>query len=466
MAVNKDTNPELILLFSDNDVASELAFSEFEAVLDNYVQLPGFASTRVSGAYIKCAEEKSKPQMRIILFKLRFDAQGLVDAKWNLSLRALDRKADTQDWFVDIVAHPGVRVLTQKQCPEQNNAKLLWKIELDQVSEIAADIKQRVSERHKWELEAPQVNVTPVIPVLDPVSHAAPQTLDPYDGLSSSSLESQLAVIENENRRKITALMREHKIQMEEQDERHRVVLNTTQEHYEKRLVQYERRQQELEYMQGYNEQKLTALTEQLAETQRALIQAGSRERELFTQNDQLRANLDASEEHKAQALDQLSEQLLSAAEVRYEQDTGSLRQEISDRDHSITKLEGMNEKMREELCELRRDTLRLTGQGGDKFLERLDQSGISFIAFHPGAGHLSIPLNAMSDYLEDPVQYAANHCNMDIDAYRNWLQHYEKPACVACGVPIVRIDIPQAFKPGVHDCCDKHQGSAVALMR
>ena len=121
--------------------------------------------------------------------------------------------------------------------------------------------------------------------------------------------------------------------------------------------------------------------------------------------------------------------------------------------------------QLREELCQLRKDKIRLVNEGGDKFLERLESLGISFIAFHPGAGHISIQLADMGEYMENPIAFAANKCLVSEDHYRRWLSHYQKPECQApltnekvCGCRIRRMDVPSQFVVGESDRCDKHK--------
>jgi hypothetical protein len=53
----------------------------------------------------------------------------------------------------------------------------------------------------------------------------------------------------------------------------------------------------------------------------------------------------------------------------------------------------------------------------------------------------------------------------MNEPAYREWLEHYENPVCThedeggkRCGEPILRISQPAEFRPGIDDCCEKHQ--------
>jgi hypothetical protein len=54
---------------------------------------------------------------------------------------------------------------------------------------------------------------------------------------------------------------------------------------------------------------------------------------------------------------------------------------------------------LRSELTELRRDKLRLMGEGADKFFAQLKEKGVKLVAFQPGAGHLTIPMEDLNRY-------------------------------------------------------------------
>ena len=59
------------------------------------------------------------------------------------------------------------------------------------------------------------------------------------------------------------------------------------------------------------------------------------------------------------------------------------------------------------------------------------------------------------------PPTRAARKCLVTEDHYRAWLAHYENPVCQvpvgadqqACGKRVIRVEVPNQFKPGVSDC-------------
>ena len=196
----------------------------------------------------------------------------------------------------------------------------------------------------------------------------------------------------------------------------------------------------------------------------------------LREQNEAQRKQLDAlkkastieskqAEENKNEKLDELKAQYQNMLEERVNEETAKLKEDIELRNMELMYRHEVAKQLREELCDLRKDKLRLVNDGGDKFLERLERLGVSFIAFHPGAGHISIPLVSMPEYMDDPIGYAADKCLVSIDHYKIWLGHYERPTCKqsltkdkSCDCKVARIDVPSQFVIGDSDRCDKHK--------
>jgi hypothetical protein len=120
---------------------------------------------------------------------------------------------------------------------------------------------------------------------------------------------------------------------------------------------------------------------------------------------------------------------------------------------------------LRTELTELRRDKMRLMGDGVDKFFDALREKGVKFVAFQPGAGHLTIAMEELSRYIDDTENYVAEKCGVGVEQYRRWLAHYSSPVCQGsggnggpCAKPLARLLKPAEFVSGIHDRCDIHK--------
>ena len=90
------------------------------------------------------------------------------------------------------------------------------------------------------------------------------------------------------------------------------------------------------------------------------------------------------------------------------------------------------------------------------------------FVVYHPGAGHLTIPLQDIARYQDNPMAYAAAKCFVSETQYRQWLAHYQQPTCEAslpsgerCTMPIDRVDTPSRFVIGDSNCCARHKVSS-----
>lgn len=136
---------------------------------------------------------------------------------------------------------------------------------------------------------------------------------------------------------------------------------------------------------------------------------------------------------------------------------------EVQDLTQALKKLKTENEKLAEELAE----TEQASADTSD-FFAKMEQLELVFVAYHPGAGHISLPARQLEDYLEKPLNFAAQKCAVTLEHYKAWLVHHDSPECQECGVPVRRVDTPSDFQPGINDRCAKHkvEGGNVAMFR
>ena len=86
-------------------------------------------------------------------------------------------------------------------------------------------------------------------------------------------------------------------------------------------------------------------------------------------------------------------------------------------------------------------------------------------MAYHLGAGNITIDLDSIGVYLENPIAYAANICKVPDSDYRAWLLHYANPVCCefsnakgeSCSKKLRRVDSPAQFVAGRSDRCPLH---------
>lgn len=106
--------------------------------------------------------------------------------------------------------------------------------------------------------------------------------------------------------------------------------------------------------------------------------------------------------------------------------------------------------------------------RGAHGVLERLAGQGVVFVVFHPGAGHLTVPLQDVDRYLASPLGYAASKCFVPEPQYRQWLAHYQRPRCDGlhadgqrCDTVLERVEAPGRFVAGESNCCLLHKAAA-----
>ena len=179
---------------------------------------------------------------------------------------------------------------------------------------------------------------------------------------------------------------------------------------------------------------------------------------------EQFRARAEERERESSAELSRKYEMLSEKRVREIEQET---QKQLNEKEAEIVYRQEVIKQLRKDITLMRRDKIRLVNSGADKFLERLEELGISFIAFHAGAGHISIPLRDMSAYIENPMAYAANRCLVSEELYQAWLTHYDNPVCrfvvseknnEICGCRVRKTDVPSDFQAGVSDRCDKHR--------
>lgn len=459
---------EAVLFFEDGDVSKEMTYSEFEAILDGVVGMDDFAAETVRAAFVVV-----DGQLKVtgsVLFMISFDRQGYADRSWNLPLRHL---VDTGGSGPDMGAG-AIRLACKSQCSVAWHTASLWDPEMSPKSNTFVKMRDAVAKNrlclptsNEVEPAAPAPSDPPpnwgmpqqAPPVMNqavpPQQHAAPPVINAgWEGDDTGLSEAQLAALESEHRNKIAALIKQQRLHIQTLQNDAQQTLQSTKLGYEKELgllkAEVTRLRSEHESLHTQN----IALREQ-NEAQRKQLESFKRARELELQN---------AQQSGQKEIESLRKQYEEQTQQRLQEETAKLKEDIELRNMELMYRHDVAKQLREELTQLRKEKIRLVQNGGDKFLERLEDLGISFIAFHPGAGHVSITLQEMTSYMENPIAFAADKCLVSEEHYRIWLEHYHHPQCQApltndsvCGCRIRRIDVPNQFVSGESDRCEKH---------
>ncbi|AUM11504.1 hypothetical protein [Ketobacter alkanivorans] len=461
---------EAIVFFEDGVVSKEMTYSEFEAILDGVVGMDDFAGDTLKAAFV--VVNGRLKVTAAVLFRIGFDRQGYADRSWNLPLRHL---ADTGGSGPDLGAG-AIKLACKSQCSVSWHSSSLWDPDMSPKSNTFVRLRDAIAENRmclpsSGEPDPPLIqpqsqSVPPNWGMPNQQQRAAPPQQDwrrndealinaGWDSDDPGLTESQLAALESEHRNKIAALIKQQRLHIQTQKNEAQQELQKTRQSLEKEL---ELARQEVHRLRSEHESlhaQNIALREQ-NEAQRKQMESMKRSRDLELKNAQ------QSEKAEVAALRKQYEEVL---QQRIQEETAKLKEDIELRNMELMYRHDVAKQLREELTQLRKDKIRLVHEGGDKFLERLEALGVSFIAFHPGAGHVSILLSDMPSYMENPIAYAADKCLVSEEHYRKWLNHYQKPECQApltndktCSCRISRVDVPSQFLVGQSDRCDKHK--------
>ncbi|MBX2808236.1 MAG: hypothetical protein KTR20_06335 [Cellvibrionaceae bacterium] len=163
-----------------------------------------------------------------------------------------------------------------------------------------------------------------------------------------------------------------------------------------------------------------------------------------------------------------------------------SYQQRILQQDQQIKALQGTIARQQSapaERCDTAAAKLDDSGQAGAAAVEnvahtgvdvltQLHNSGVNLVSYHPGAGHLSIPIDEVKDYLDSPLCYVARQCGVNEHLYRVWLDHFYSPSCQHCladdehcDAPLERVEDPRQFVVGQSDRCQQHQGQQASVI-
>jgi hypothetical protein len=442
---------EAILFFGDRGVTKSMLFSDFEAILDGMVGVPEFAGEQIKGAY--CLVNGRLQVVAIVLFLIDFDDDGMADHTWNVPLRHL---AEHGGPGPDMGAGP-VRLACRSQCPVAWHQEKLWDPVMkpganhfvfirDNVRERGGKLGLYVDDTPALASGAPQVQqfppvaapappaAAPVVPVVQPESTPSPAAA--AQAARDDKERIRLARTLKELRLRVQTMENKHKEEVGQLRYAHQTKEEILSTQLEKVLMQFKT-------LKSQN----VALKER-AESLKAQVQS---------LNKSLEEQINHSDEHGSE-IEILTEQYKIALEQRLEEERARLSETLHAKEMEVLTREERIAGLEAELVDARHEQIRSANVGAEKLLEKLQTLGLNFIAFHPGAGHISINASEISDYMQNPIAFAARKCLVTEEHYRAWLRHYENPVCQVeisgqlCGKRVIRVDTPNQFRPGASD--------------
>lgn len=406
-------------MFFDRDrVAKEMLYVEFAAILDQVVGLAEFAGREMRAAYLRINDQLAITGC--VFFMIDFDAQGYVDRQWNLPLPHL---LDTAGRGPDLGAGR-IRLACRSQCSVSWHQNQLWDPLLD--GELNS---------FRLLLRAVRANRLGIPTQLDDTDQ--PAALPPA-GSGREQQQLRIATLKSEYREQLDQLHHRYRAQLAKAEEALKASRQSLRDEHSRNQALQDR---------------LNRQTRQFQE----LRERWQQELSLARDGSQLRA---------AALRDEFELEL----NARVEQATTGLREQLDRREVELLYRDEQLAGLREQLNRLRREREVMMQHSGDRVLRRLAEAGVTFVAWQPGADHMTIPLDDVAHYLEAPVDYIASHCYVTTELYRQWLSHYERPVCSAalgdeggiCAEPVARVERPNQFMPGESDHCMRHRMTLV----
>ena len=434
---------EAIVFFSESGVEKIMLYSDFEAILDGMVGVPEYSDRLMRGAY--CLVNGNLKVVAAVLFLIDFDESGMADHTWNVPLRHLAEHAAPGP---DMGAGP-IRLACKSQCPVAWHQDQLWDPTMKPGANDFVFLRDAIRERGNrigLYVEAGGGGGAPVQHNPAQPAQEAPVVSQPPADIPVVAPEP--VPQDDEERKRLARMIKELRLRVQTMESKHKEeVAQLRYAHQQKEEIlstQLEKVLMQFKTLKSQNsalKEQSSSLKEQVAQLNHSL-------------EEQALSHTDNSSE-----IELLTEQYKVALEQRLEEERARLSEELHAKEMEVLDREEKLGALEAELADAKRDSIKMANSGAEKLLEKLQGLGLNFIAFHPGAGHISINASEISDYMQNPVAFAARKCLVTEDHYRAWLAHYENPVCQvdvgdgkACGKRVIRVDVPNQFKPGVSD--------------
>lgn len=446
---NKPQMVEAVLFFNERGVCKEMLFPEFEAMLDGVVNMPEYADEQMRLAYVLI-----NPRLLVrslVFFYLDFDEKGQADTGWNMPLRHLAERAGRGP---DLGAGP-IRLACRSQCPVSWHQMHMWDPNLAPGSNDLALVRDAVKRNGLGlmvEDDQPQAVEPERLQMAPEDKWYAPPD-------ASAEVAEQLAQkLEQEHRLKTAQLIKQQRLRIASLGQQNEEALAKYRLSAEEQARGLQAQIQALQQSARQQEELNADLKRQL------LTQTEGFQKSREEMSQQLRA----LERHGRTEVDILRSQFDSEMQAKIAAAVMDYKEQIAIRDVELAYRNELDAQLQQEIDRLKQEREQLVNQGGDQILERLARLGVVFVVYHPGAGHLTIPLQDVARYQDNPLAYAASKCFVSEAQYRQWLTHYQQPTCEAalpsgerCSMPIDRVDSPSRFVVGDSNCCARHKASS-----
>lgn len=449
MATKPEQHTQAVLFLEHNCVVREMLFAEFEAILDGFVPVADKAGDTARAVFV-CIDVRLKIKAAVF-FLISFDSRGYADQRWNVPL---EQFADTAARGPDLGAGP-IRLACHSQCPVAWHQQHLWDPDMTPGSNNFVLLRKSAI-RNRLGLTVEEA-AEPPPPQPPPAAAAPPQIIEP-EALERHLTQKLHNQYEQEFRDRMAQLLKEQRLRILTLNSKRKQELQELQLEHQRRSQDHHEKIEQMRCMLQ-DEQQRNQQLKQTIDGQAAKIEGV---REYFEHK------LKTAKSVEIAQLQTLKTNFEMELDAKIEAATTELKEKLQMRDVELMYRNELSAKLNEEISRLRQENQQLLSNSADQLLDKMSRNGISFVAFHPGAGHMTIPLGDMATYLDNPGAYAAERCGVSEKQYDDWLAHYTSPTCQAlnergelCGALLARVESPVDFHSGESDRCDCHQPKA-----
>ena len=460
---------EAVFLFSALKIVGQFTFGQFEKMIE--LRDP---HESLKGKTVKAAHLQLDAQLKLralVLFNLPFDHQGKVDAQWDIPLRHLAQMADKGPNLGD----GRINISCRSQCSVDWYQQDLWEPDGNQ-TKVFFDCLLNTIKINKLKFEIIEKNVEEVLltdmddllvidedlPALTSAQNNAKKALDISESLApvltdsvivddeKEDLKKQILINHDKSQQKVAQLLTEQKTKYD-------LVIQRKNEELEqvKRVLRNE--------MQA-DKQMVQALQLKISQLKVLHESLGSTVHDKDEKIDDIQFKYDQQIERYAS----LKEEYLALVRqqnhhANAQSDDAGIT-ELNDEINSMhIQLEGAlnrEDDLQKELTAVKaiKAATKASPENDNVLLEKMIAQELIFTAYHPGAGHISIPSRQVNSYLKNPNQFAAQKCSVKLKDYEIWLTHFEQPLCGRCGIDINRVNNPSEFVFTRHAFCTSHR--------
>lgn len=431
MSYRKSEAYEAVFFLENQQVTKHMLFSEFEALLDGLGALPDYADQEAKAVYAVIS--KTGAIEALVFFVLYFDEDGKADASWNVPVEKL---ASVSGSGPDLGGGP-IRLACRGQCSINWHLNDLWDPDMTPGSNDFLRIKKAVEQN---KLRFQYEKVAEDIPVLAPND----DVLDEVGLEADVEKRTKLARVLKEQRLRIRTLESSREQNVDIGDREQRIILHA----YKNELLELKQTNEQLKLINEKLKSKLSKRNDQFLRLQ-----------DQVTDQSELVAKLETRLKGASGGeRDRLERQKMEAELVL-------LKDRLDRKDLDLAYREEREEQLRGELEELSESR----GAGGDnEIMSKLKALDVVYVAYHPGAGHITMTATEIRDYVENPDAFVAAKCFVTEDQYVSWLAHFDSPVCQhgigtgrACGQAVKKVSVPSEFEAGISDMCESHKGYA-----